>query len=175
MLIKNDDLRKLSFALPGFLTALFLVFYYLNPNINIFDNGGLVQSIGGFLERLTGFYIASLAAIATFNSPYLDKGFRGKPAYLEHYDKGEVQKESLTRRRFLCFLFGYCSFSSIIIFLTGMFAVLSESSVKMAISADLHQLAVASFITIYMFFFFNLIVTTLLGLAYLTDRIVSEN
>src|SRR5690554_2636924 len=41
--------------------------------VPLYGNEGLIEKILGFVQVLPGFYIAALAAIATFNKLYIDK------------------------------------------------------------------------------------------------------
>lgn len=170
--IKNSHLKQFSFYIPAFLTIIFIAMYLLLPiKLNIFNENGLIKSISNFLSLLIGFYIASLAAIATFQNENLDKKIQGEKAILEHIRGGQELSEELTRRRFLCLLFGYCSLASIFLFLLGIFSQLLQDNLREIIPNIYHSFFIVLFLVVYIFVFFNLIVTTLLGLNYLTDRI----
>lgn len=170
--IKNSQLIPYKLTIPLTLTSLFLLSYIKSPiGLNIFGENGLIDSINGLLGLLIGFYIASLAAVATFQNENLDKEIQGEKALLENIRGGSKYFEELTRRRFLCLLFGYCSFISIFLFLLGVFIKLFSDVFVLIIYSEYHFFLVILFLALYMFVFFNLIVTTLLGLYYLTDRI----
>ncbi len=170
--IKNYQIKWFSFYIPLFSTAFFLAVYFFLPSrLNIFGNDGLIASISQLLSVLVGFYIASLAAVATFAQENLDKTIKGEKTTLKQVRKGKIFNEELTRRRFLCLLFGYCSWISIHLFILGTFSKLIENDIQLLIKPEYHELIIIIFLSIYMFFFFNLMITTLLGLNYLTDRI----
>ena len=143
----------------------------LSPHVNILGEGGLVASINSSIGFLIGFYIAALAAVATFEHKSLDKKLAGKPAVFVYYQAGKQWNEELTRRKFLSFLFGYCSFISIILFMAGVFAQIFHDAIRILVPTQHHVLLTAIFVAGYMFVFFNLIITTFLGLFYLTDRL----
>jgi hypothetical protein len=170
--IENSYLRTFSFYVPIILTFVFIVAYLSFPiKLNIFGDKGLVDSVNSFLSILTGFFVASLAAVATFQNENLDKQIQGKKATLEYVRGRKSIVEELTRRRFLCLLFGYCSLISFLLSVFGIFSRLFKDNVKLVIGTNFHSVTVVIFLAIYIFFFFNLMITTFLGLNYLTDRI----
>ena len=150
------------------------VFIVLSPHVNILGEGGLVGSINSAISFLIGFYIAALAAVATFENKNLDKEIAGEPAKLTYYQAGKFWQEKLTRRKFLSFLFGYCSFMSIVLFVAGVFAQIFHTGIKFVTPLQFHMPLTALFVAGYMFIFFNLAITTFLGLFYLTDRLHRE-
>ena len=175
LLIEHERLKWFNFTLPGLLTIGFVaVFIFLSPHVNILGEGGLVESINGSIGFLIGFYIAALAAVATFENKNLDKKIAGEPAKLTYYQAEKFWQEELTRRKFLSFLFGYCSFMSIVLFVAGVFAQIFHTGFKILIPLQFHMPLTALFIASYMFIFFNLAITTFLGLFYLTDRLHRE-
>jgi hypothetical protein len=170
--IRNSHLLWYSYLIPISLSVIFsFLFLFLPKDLNVFGDKGLVDSINGLLSILAGFYIASLAAVATFQNSNLDKFIQGEQAMLRGKRSGKEFMEELTRRRFLCLLFGYCSLLSIFLFIIGIFSRLFKENLKFFIAIQLYKPLIAFFILIYMFLFFNLVVTTLIGLNYLTDRI----
>lgn len=175
LLIEHEQLRWFNFTLPVLLTLGFVAtFILLSPHVNILGEGGLVESINSSVGFLIGFYIAALAAVATFENKNLDKKIAGESAKLTYYRAEKFWTEELTRRKFLSFLFGYCSFISIVLFITGVFAQLFHTGFKILIPLQFHMPLTAMFVAGYMFIFFNLSITTFLGLFYLTDRLHRE-
>jgi len=176
LLIKHDDKRLFDLFIPLLLASvLALVYYFLDKPFALVASGGLIPQVNSLLQMLIGFYIASLAAIATFGNESIDEIMAGTPPKLKTRIKGELQEIELTRRRFLCYLFGYLALMSILLYLTGVVAILLGYS-----GADLFnmlnaigKMAVlkAILLFIYLFFLTNLIQTTLLGLYYLSVRI----
>ncbi|MEJ1644057.1 hypothetical protein SMA60_27945, partial [Escherichia coli] len=71
-----------------------------------------------------GFYIAALAAVSTFSSPSIDEVMAGDPPTLLEKFRGQKIKVELTRRRFVCYLFGYLALVSFMLFCLGMISVL---------------------------------------------------
>lgn len=94
---------------------------------DIFGDHGIVQGVNGLLQILTGFYIASLAAVATFNKQSMDEVMPGEPPIVD-VRGGKI--EQLTRRRFVCSMFGYLAFISLFVYLIGIGALASVESAK---------------------------------------------
>lgn len=81
-------------------------------SFRFFDNGGLLTSASSLFGILIGFFITALAAVATFSNKTVDKRLNGHGAF--------VKGVELTRRQFLCFLFGYLTFLSFSLFFVSM-------------------------------------------------------
>ncbi|WP_018319316.1 hypothetical protein [Bradyrhizobium sp. WSM2793] len=121
---------------------------------------------------LTGFFIAALAAVATFGKQEMDDPMPGEPPVrLEHKVNTETYFENLSRRRFLSFLFGYMAFLTLALYIVGYVFSLPTNigwlrprriggRPSSGFSGALTWFALA-----------NLLSNTLLGLFYLTDRI----
>lgn len=172
LLIENDHLKWSKVRFPGLMALGFvLIFFVASPHVDVFGQGGLVAAINGAIGPLIGFYIAALAAVATFENKSLDKKFTGQPVTINLHISGKEWQEELTRRRFLSLLFGYCSFMSIVLFVFGVSAQIFHTGVKVFLPVHLHVLIVGAFVAIYMFAFFNVLATTFLGLFYLADRL----
>lgn len=129
----------------------------------------LVGASSQLLMILPGFYIAALAAIATFSSPTMDQGLDSE-ARLKRREHGADIERKLTRRRFLCLLFGYLSFLSLVLaLLSGLPSSLEPA--RFFQDAEWRNLCRIVCTGVYGLFFMQLISLTLLGLFYLTDRI----
>jgi len=159
-------------VLPLLLLALTLCFFWLlDWKLVIFGSSGLVSGVGSYLQVVTGFYIASLAAVATFNQKNMDLRMAGDSPTLTVEWKGRRLEEQLTRRRFLCFLFGYLSFLSIFVYFGGVGANLIAPPLVAALPKDYLFFVKWGFVSVYLLVVYNLICTTLLGLYYMTERI----
>lgn len=139
--------------------------------IDFVGNGGLIDIFTGLLQILIGFYIAAAAAIATFDRQAMDQPMEGIAPELKIRVRGQTVTERLTRRRFLSFLFGYLSLLSFILYLLGAFVDLLEPNIVALVPHGIIQLVRWTSLFIYLFFACNLVVTTLLGLYYMTERI----
>lgn len=169
--IQRDGKYVDELFIPIILTLMtFLVFFLTSWKVPVFGASGLVVSVTSYLQVVSGFYIASLAAIATFNKETMDKTMAGDPPTLKVRVKGVVRLEELSRRRFLCFLFGYLALLSIILYFVGI----GSNLLAPVISLNNYYLALGvkwGFAAIYTFASYNMICTTLLGLYYMADRI----
>jgi hypothetical protein len=166
--LESPDLRPYQWTIPGGLALLGLaVFYCLPISPPLFSEKGLVNTINGLLNTLIGFYIAALAAVATFNNGALDQVMKGRPPTLVAVRLGEKSEETLTRRRFLVILFGYCAFVSIMLFAFGVLSLLTAPSLS-----KIGWLPALRFAWLLVYFAMaaSLFVVTLLGLHYLIDR-----
>lgn len=138
-----------------------IILYYLEKPINFINKDGLISVINGILQILSGFYIASMAAVATFQKDGMDSVMAGSPPTLKGIE--------LTRRKFLTYLFGYLAFASILLYFIGGGLQL--------IAPTLHSIAWLNiklikyiFVTIYIFFIMNILCTTILGMHFMIDR-----
>lgn len=112
-----------------------------------------------------------LFAVATFESKILNEVFDGDAVTLKVTVKGNIINQNLTRRHFISYLFGYLSFLAFFLYFLGVIANLISSDVITSTPDYLHIYFKWLFILIYLFMLSNLIITTLLGLYYMTDRI----
>lgn len=167
---KYDIFIPLSLAVFG--TAILM---WLPKTPNIIGTKGLIEIFSGLLQILTGFYIASLAAIATFNKDGMDETMAGDPPTLTVSYRGKIKIDKLTRRRFLCLMFGYLALMSIFIYFLGQGTQLFADNAKILIPSKYFYWCKWSFVSIYLFFALNLIVTTLLSLFYMVDHIHRHN
>lgn len=81
----------------------------------IFGEKGLVSGVLQVVAQLPGFFIAALAAVATFDRPEMDEVMPVPAPTLEIFREGRLISIALTRRSFLTHLFAYLSALSIII------------------------------------------------------------
>lgn len=173
--IRVAEKKRYDIVYPLIIGTVVTVFLFVYPiPVRIFGKSGLIDLIVNILQILTGFYIASLAAIATFNKSDMDAHIKGETATLIVLKKGVWLPERLTRRRFLCLLFGYLAFVSIILYFVGGFANLFSESITQLIPPYFQKFVKWPFIWCYLVVTSNLIVTTLLGLFYMCDRIHRE-
>ncbi|MBG5881523.1 hypothetical protein I4990_00955 [Providencia alcalifaciens] len=178
--IRHDEKRwyDLWYPLCGSILVTAIYFFMETP-FSIFGKSGLVTQINGLLQVLIGFYIASLAAIATFSNPTIDEVMAGTPPKVKELYRGKILDVELVRRRFLCYLFGYLALVSFILFGFGLVASLFTSQLmtlinSFGISWVLKAVKVV-FIFGYTLVLFNMLSTTLLGLYYLAVRIHQPN
>lgn len=139
--------------------------------LNVAAPNGLIQGMNGLFQILVGFYIAALAAVATFDGKGrgydMDRGLAHRDATLTLTD-GSV--EVLSRRHLLALLLGYLALSSLGLYLAGLIASL--------VAPLLHTPGLNSYLTISRTVFLilyspaivHVFATTLLGLYFLSYR-----
>tara|TARA_R110000782_G_C14817047_1_gene413380 strand:+ start:3045 stop:3665 length:621 start_codon:yes stop_codon:yes gene_type:complete len=170
--IKHAAKRKYDLFIPFWLSVILTGSLIVLPKSPvIFGEGGLLEITGSLLGILTGFFIASLAAVSTFNKQGMDDEMPGEPLILLVFERGEEVPKKISRRQFLCLLFGYLSFICVFLYLMGGAAMLTVDSMVLLIKPALHSVAKWGFVFVYLLIFSNLLITTLLGLFYLSDRI----
>jgi hypothetical protein len=170
--IKHPQKYLFDIFIPLAITIIVQVFLMVLPKpIMIVGENGLISIITGLIQILVGFYIASLAAVATFQGIGLDEPLAGDHATLMVKRRGVSKPIQLTRRKFVCYLFGYLAFVGIFLYFIGSASGLLNESIKAFIPSCYFVVVKWLFIFCYLFASSNLIVTTLLGLYYLTDRI----
>lgn len=178
----NDEKRNLDLW-PTMLLAVVigLPFIVLN-GAPFFHKDGFLDKLLVLTSALTGFYVAALVAAATFTHPDLDKVFRAGPvALVTRGDDGKKVSELLTRREFVCTIFGYLAFSSLMISLFSSLVV-AASGFDRAAAASWPLIGVfiagkylvytrAVAILIFSAAIAHMTVVTGLGLYYLMDRL----
>lgn len=168
--ISHKSKNKYDYYAPGILTIFAIAMYYILPlKPALLGTDGFVAKINGILQMLVGFYIASLAAISTFNKSDMDELMDGTPPTLK--DAHSNSLERLTRRRFLSLMFGYLAFLSLFLYFSGISAEWLTNNIKLLCNGNLFRFVKISLLGFYIFCISNLIVTTLIGLYYMSDKI----
>jgi len=158
----GGDKLWVDFGFPGIATALVTGFWVWRPELIPMSGGvGLVSGVSGLIQILVGFYVATLAAIATFPASSLD----------QVANRITLKNQPLQRRRLLAYLFGHLAFLSILLVIAMLFRPLVEAMVNRISDADVIFWTKVAMVTAYQFVFWQMIFVTLLGLHYLTDRI----
>jgi hypothetical protein len=125
------------------------------------------------LSILTGFFVAALAAVATFGNAEMDQPMSGtEPVTLADQTGRPIP---LSRRRFLSYLFGYLALASIITYAVGFAFYALQTYVVAVHLPDWANVSFGAFWIIYSMLLGNLLSNALLGLFYLTDRIHRPN
>lgn len=170
--ISHPEKRFYDFYIPIVLTLVATLLLYVMPSsVDIVGSNGLVSIFTNLLQILTGFYIASLTAVATFDRPSMDEVMLGNPPKLRTKYRGQATMELLTRRRFLSFLFGYLSLLSFILYFVGAFSTLLIPNIIILLPKSIFPYIKFFCVLIYLFLVSNLLTTTLLGFYYMTEKI----
>lgn len=100
---------------------------FIIADANFFGDKGFLDRIGSFSAVLTGFYIAALVGIASFSTSIgdLDEEIKIGPIFRR---SSEGDAEPLTRRQYVCAMFGYLSFVSLIISLASILLIVVGSA-----------------------------------------------
>ncbi|PSU42627.1 hypothetical protein C9J12_28780 [Photobacterium frigidiphilum] len=161
MKISHENKFIIDIIIPLFISMMTCFILYEMSFSHIIGDGKIIDKISSLLGILIGFFIASLAAVSTFDRPEMDHYMKGTPPTLN--------KKPLTSRQFLCYLFGYLSFITIITILTSdLINVFSGALI--IITKNNSLLAFVIFMP-YFFVVTNILMTLFLGLSFLTDDI----
>ncbi|BEN31774.1 hypothetical protein [Serratia marcescens] len=152
----------------------YLIFAINSPDA-LLGNDGFFKSVISFISILPGFYIAALAAIATFNRKQIDDPLISDSGTPYIYVKGVKEngkpyrtKEDITRRLFLCMLFSFLTAESILLIMLHNFAI-------PLIATTTPPLYLNMYLFVFLLILWQLLVTTFFGLYYLGDRIHMSN
>lgn len=166
--IKHPEKIKYDYVYPIILTTSFMLLYYTLPiRPSVVLAGGLFEDVQQLLSLLFPFFVAALAAVASYQRPSLDEYTSGPRPVTLHEDGID---KALTRRRVVCYMFGYLSFLSLILLLYIFAAKLVTPSLIMFTSIYAPYVKFLGLL-IFASMLSNLIITTLWGLFYLTDRL----
>lgn len=167
--------RMYDIVIPAILSVatVFLLTWSKTP-VGFLSEKGIVVGIINLLNLIIAFFIAALAAVATFTRPGLDDKMKGDPAYLE-LPTAESGKQlfELTNRQFVCYLFGYLSFASLLLLIGLHFLRLFGPTWAQALPTHPDLLAALKVFVAGIFFFivWQLVVTMFLGIFFLCDRL----
>ncbi len=165
--IKHQQKSIVDVYLPLIVAVLSAIMCIFVPEpVVILGEDGLLKSLSGYLQFLTGFFVASVAAIATFPNKNMDVITDGIALRLNG--------EQLTRRQFLSYLFGYLAFLGLMLVAIGGVAELFEKNIQLLLTLSTSMLLMifkGVFLIIYLYYVFSIMFITLYGLYYLTEKI----
>lgn len=151
------------------LTLIFGVQYF--GTVSVYGEGGLVGKILGFVQGLPGFYIAALAAIATFNRIDIDKTMPSPAPKLDITVQGKTVAIELTRRRFLCSMFAFLTAENLILIVLAIFAQGLYGVVKAKLPFACQVWVSGGFMFVFLLLFWQMMITSFWGLFYLGDKL----
>lgn len=172
--ISHKDKLIVDWVYPTILSILTCVLLYLireNGNLVIFGSNGLLAEILQFVESLPGFFIAALAAIATFNRTDIDRTMPDPAPKIDINIEGESIKIELTRRRFLCSMFAFLTANSFLIILIAIFGNVTAGYFFETLNPSNHTFWIFSFLFLLVFLVWQLVITAFWGLYYLGDKL----
>jgi len=130
----------------------------------LLGQNGFISTVASFMQMLVGFYVAALAAVATFGSSSLDEDVLNM----------KLDGNPIKRRDFLSYLFGYLAIVSLGLYVVMLFRLLLIWGLNSLPVAAVPAAALA-LVFAHQFVFWQMVFITLLGLHYLTDRIHRSN
>jgi hypothetical protein len=182
--LRNERRTRLVFRdfMPMFvITIIFASPFIAFDQINFSRAAGFVDRMGSLAAVLAGFYIAALVAVGSFSASIgdLDSPISNGKIYLNKSDE-----DSLTRREYICAVFGFLSFLSLFIAIASSFVLIIAPAVSgiadkeifkiFGFPTSIFDLVRSLVVFIYCFILSAMIVTTFYGLYYLTDRIYAK-
>lgn len=159
---------------------LFVIFWASISMPKSFAKDGLVDGLGSITAVLAGFYVAGLVAIATFfrENSSLDDVIENGPAII---NRGTDDEERLTRRQYVCSIFGFLVALSFFLAISAVVLRVSSPSIShifgisevIFCSYEILWTTILEFISVFIwiYLFILQITLTLIGLYYLMDRI----
>lgn len=148
---------------------------WLGTNQPLFAEHSIMGGFQQLLAILIPFYIVALAAVATFAGPGMDEYLKGGPAYIMRLrPDGKRYVYELNRRQFICYLFGYLSAVSMAVFVVVLVGGVVEGKIGSYICNFLgNATGYLKFfgLVFSLFWICQIIVITLLGIAFISDRI----
>jgi hypothetical protein len=176
--------RTYDFVLPLLLSAATCAYFvWLSISFAIFDHPALVKRLSDLLSLMIVFYMAALAAVATFDRKGIDEEMEGDPAVLRVREPNGAQKvdKVLSYRQFISYLFGYLSFLSLLLYVFIMVSDVGWKRLELHFqdSPLIYCVLTRYFDPVIAFVLFaaiwQLIITSLLGIYFLTERIQTLN
>lgn len=164
-------------VIPAIISTLLTVIYFImGQSVLLIGPSGIFSSVADLCQLLAAFFLAALAAIATFGNPHLDKGLRGGAAKIYRWNNSLERREpvELTRRAFLSNLYGYLAWVSIIFFICiSIFEACAD--IEFPINNYLILNAFNYFLIFFAsFLFIHIIFVSIIGIVFLIDRINDE-
>lgn len=180
---KGPTIRRYRDALPMLgaliVTALAMA---LPAGLKIVGPDSISSVMAPLFAGLPGFFIAALAAVATFQGGDLDRDLNGTTIWIEV--NGDGMDTPVTLRVFLCHLFAYLTLLSIVAFLTCAAAtLLAYNAALMRAAAEtskaawddvVWEIVRATFIFSVALLTTSLLSCTSLGLYFLAERVHQE-
>jgi hypothetical protein len=182
--INHPQLRWVTIWLPVALTISAVIIFLLLPiEPKVLGEKSLTQYVLIFISTLPGFYIAALAAVATFDRPTLDE-IMPPPAPTMKLRTGLFSESvELTMRMFLSHMFAYLTTISFFTAALCIAAELIAPSVQFWITKMptgwlmhfVHMALKISYLSLLIWLISIIGITTLHGMYFLAERIHRPN
>jgi hypothetical protein len=162
--VRHEVKRRIDYGWPLALAALTMGTLWLLPVASqVLGEGGYLKGVRELIALFAAFFVVALAAVSTFDRPTLDMVMEGTPPTLDGRD--------LTRRQFVCRLFGYLAALSFVLFLMSVAAEIVAPSFRYWFSPHILWWIRAVLGTLFAFGFWNMVATTFLGIWFLIERV----
>jgi hypothetical protein len=173
-----------DFVIPAVFTVLTIaISAWLKKPLNLYQHETLMQSLSDLFALLIAFYIAALAAVATLERAGIDQPLKGGDATLKvlNHNNGLRTPKPLTYRQYISYLFGYLSLLSLLLFMSLLFFRGTWGEIVHKLSADsrienaIYCIIDPIIFSIFFFGVWQMLITSLLGIHFLADRMQSLN
>lgn len=165
--IRHETKYKFDWGWPlGLAVVTVLIFWVLPAKPQLLGDKGLLKGVRELIALLGAFYVAALAAVATFARPTLDMPMEGTPP--------ELAGRPLTRRQYVCYLFGYLALVAFTLFIVLVAAEALAPSIKIVVAKEYLSWVRNILIVPLAFVFWNMMITTMLGVYFLVDKVHIE-
>jgi hypothetical protein len=162
--IRHEIKTRFDWVWPLILTFITMMTFWLLPvTPKILGDDGFLKGVRDLIALFAAFFVVALAAVATFARPSLDELMQGTSPKLDDRE--------LSRREFVCYLFGYLAVVSFALFLAAVVAQIIAPSLRLELSARSLWWVKAVCGTVFAFGFWNMFITTLLGIYFLVERV----
>lgn len=130
---------------------------------SFFSADGFFPKIIPFLGILAAFYIAALTAVASIPSAWLDADMRGPEVTLSG--------KTVNRRQFVLSLFSYLATAAFLMTVAILFVELFHGAAGELLGDNTYRIMRSILIFSFMFVFLNIIITSVIGVIFISDRI----
>lgn len=185
--LKNERGRPIylrDLAVVAILAVIISGPFIFIPGAPFFSKDGFLDKFSAFSGVLTGFYVAALIAVATLTSTSanLDGPIESGAVF---FPKTSARAgKSLSRRQYVCLMFGYLAFMSVVMSLISVLSVSISAGFKQRyfewnlwdswrVVLDINKGRSATIVLVSILVS-HMVITTLHGLYYLTDRLYAR-
>lgn len=131
-----------------------------------YDKDGYMSGLQAVYPIIGGFFVAALTLVATTETEALKQRMIGTPSVTYGSENHPME-----RRRFLSLLFGYLAFSSFGLYAVGFIADLLAPGMQQIVPQAVQRALSSAFLIAYNFWLVHVIIATMVGLYYFTDRL----
>lgn len=177
--IRHDKMHWWQTTMPCVLTAVISIALLALPNQPLLlTKDGLLAASLSVLSTLPGFYFAGLAAVATFNGLNMDAVMQAPAPVIDVTVGGATSPVTLSRRQLLSYLFSYLVIISFALCAITLGLLAATNSIY-ALHTNMHSRDLEHFwpwirgagVVTYVALLSSLVITSLHGMYFLTERI----